>query len=127
MDSPPNRPLRLRFPDAEFRLEANERGKIIRGFDADALERLLASVTPDFRADILSHFQMPAGASARKGALTEFFDPVLQSILEEVWAPMWHDASDEALDAPDAESHSPGRRLARERREASRARHAELE
>lgn len=117
MDSPEARPLRLASPDPHFRLNAGRRAKILPGYDANALERLLAGVRPEMRDEIESYFLVPEEGAPPRGTLTEFFDPTLQALLEEVWAPMWDDAPDEVLNAPDAESHFPGRKLARQRRE----------
>lgn len=84
MTSPDAVPLRLEAPDPAFRLTATDRAAVAPTFDADALERLLRQVRPEERGEILSYFQVGKGA---RGHLVEIFDPQLQSILEEVWAP----------------------------------------
>ena len=119
MDTPDPRPIRLTVPEADFRLTERDRARVAPAFDVDALERLLGMVRPDLRSDVLKHFQIPGPGEQPRGALTEFFDPQLQEVLEIVWAPMWDGASDEAL-APGTFSHFPGRGIARERRERLR-------
>ena len=120
MDSPEPHSLRLITPEHDFRLDAVERGKVVSGFDVEALERLLGMVRPDMRGDILQHFQAPEEGVRARGALTEFFDPVLQEVLEEVWAPMWEGASDEELTSREKPYYFPGREVARLRREEHR-------
>lgn len=85
-----------------------------RGFDADALERLLREVRPGMRSEILAYFQVSA-AGERRGHLMEIHDPHLQAILEEVWAPMWDDASAQAIE--EGWYGMPGRDIARANRE----------
>lgn len=116
MSSPEMRPLRLAAPEHGFRLDPHERAKVVAGFDVDALERLLGMVRPDMRKEILRHFQPGEPGERRRGALTEFFDPQLQAVLEEVWAPMWDDAPIEALE--EGWYYYPGREIARQRRAA---------
>jgi hypothetical protein len=118
---PPPKPLRLSTPDATYSLASADRAKLRRGFDADALERLLRMVRPDMRQEILGHFQLSDGTGRRYGDLVQFHDPRLQPLLEEVWAPMWDEvgATDEQI-AQNA-FHFPGRDIARQRRAAARA------
>jgi hypothetical protein len=113
--SPDAEPLRLEAPDTSFQLSAEDRAALMPDFDADALERLLREVRPDMRGEILAYFQ---GKS--RGHLVQLFDPHLQTILEEVWAPFWADAPDEALD--ENWYRMPGREVAKARRAAARAR-----
>lgn len=117
MTSPGAAPLRLEAPDPAFRLSAADRAAVAPTFDADALERLLRQVRPEMRGEILSHFQVGKGA---RGHLVEIFDPQLQAILEEVWAPFWDDAPDQALE--ENWYRMPGREIAKARRAAARAR-----
>ncbi|HEX6371147.1 MAG TPA: hypothetical protein VF006_19670 [Longimicrobium sp.] len=116
MTSPDAEPLRLEAPDAAFRLTAEDRAELAPVFDADALERLLRELRPDMRGEILAYFQK--GKSS--GHLVEIHDPHLQTILEEVWAPYWENAPDEALD--EDWYRMPGREIAKARRAAERAR-----
>ncbi|HST59627.1 MAG TPA: hypothetical protein VLK84_13075 [Longimicrobium sp.] len=113
MISPDAEPLRLAKADSTYQLSVDDRAQLARGFDADALERLLREVRPDMRGEILAHFQVSA-SGARRGHLMEIHDPHLQAILEEVWAPMWDDASAEAIEQGWFEM--PGREIARARR-----------
>jgi hypothetical protein len=115
---PEYRPLALRSPDRTFRLIPEERAKVLPGYDVEALERLLRIVRPDMRQEILRYFQPGQPGERSRGMLTEFTEPQLQAVLEEVWAPMWNDAPDEALD--DASSYYPGRQIAKQRRESRR-------
>lgn len=115
--SPQAPPLRLEAPDPAFRLTAEDRATLAPHFDADALERLLRLIRPDMRAEILSHFQVGKGA---RGHLVEIFDPQLQAVLEEVWAPFWDDAPDQAIE--ENWYMMPGREIAKARRAAARAR-----
>jgi len=115
MTLPPT-PLRAATPASGYRLDRDERARIAPGYDVAALERLLAHVTADRRTEILRYFQFPEDRSVSLGLLMEIKDPQLQSLLEEVWAPMWDHvgATDEQL----AENtyRYPGRTLAMERR-----------
>jgi hypothetical protein len=113
--SPDAEPLRLEAPDASFQLSAEDRAALMPDFDADALERLLREIRPDMRGEILAYFQ---GKS--RGHLVEIHDPHLQVILEEVWAPFWDDAPDEALN--ENWYRMPGLEVAKARRAAARAR-----
>lgn len=115
----PLQPLRLAIPDAAYRLSNQERAKLQEGFDATALERLLGMVRPDMRRELLAHFQVGDEAGPLRGRITDLYDPELQRVLEEVWAPMWADLPDDMLEA--ADDPLPGRRIARQRRAAARA------
>ena len=121
MTVPDATPLRLETPDRTFRFTAADRAAVVPHFDADALERLLQQVRPDMRGEILSYFQMGQGA---RGHLVEIADPQLQSILEEVWAPFWEDASDQDLE--ENSYQMPGREIAMARRAAARERAQQL-
>jgi hypothetical protein len=117
MSAPAPRPLRMASLDPVYRLDAQDRGKVLPGFDVDALERLLAAVTPEARRGLLRYFQRPEKGE-QPGMLVEMSDPRLQPLLEEVWAPMWDEvgATDEQLNG----NHFgyPGREIARRRRAA---------
>ncbi len=113
MISPDAEPLRLEQADATYQLGAGDRARLARGFDADALERLLREVRSDMRAEILAHFQVSASGE-RRGHLIKIHDPHLQAILEQVWAPMWDDASTQAIE--EGWFEMPGREIARARR-----------
>lgn len=112
--------IRLEQPERNYRLSAADRATVIPGFDVNALERLLASVTPELRTEVLSCFQRPTTAGERRGQLYRIHDPKLQAILEEVWAPMWDSATDQEL-AADVYG-MPGRKVALQRRAERRAR-----
>lgn len=116
--SPDAVPLRLEAPDVTFQLSPQDRAELAPVFDADALERLLREIRPDMRGEILAYFQK--GKSPSRGHLVEIFDPHLQTILEEVWAPFWADAPDQALD--ENWYGMPGREIAKARRAAARER-----
>jgi len=118
MTDPDYKPLALRRPEAGFRLSDAERAKVVAGFDVHALERLLGMIRPDMRIEVLRHFQPGEPGERRRGALTEFTEPALQAVLEEVWAPMWDDAPDQALE--EGWYFYPGREIAKRRREAIR-------
>lgn len=113
---PTNISARLDAPDPGFRLTAEQRASVAPGFDADALERLLAAVHPDLRRPILSDFaRQPSDVVG--GGLMKFEDPVLQALLDEVWAPRWDDVPAEWLNDPEY-GRFPGQHLARIRRAA---------
>lgn len=117
MESPAARPLRLRTPDAEYRIPRSEIAKVRPGFDTAALERLLGMIQPEQRDAILADFQRPKPGEA----VTEtvfFGDPELQQVLEEVWAPVWDRVPQEVLERD--QSDRPGKAIARARREARR-------
>jgi hypothetical protein len=115
MTAPDYEPLALRRPEVSFRLSDAERAKVAAGFDVGALERLLGMIRPDMREEVLRHFQPGEPGDRKRGALTEFTEPALQVVLEEVWAPMWEDAPDQALE--EGWYFYPGREIARQRRE----------
>jgi hypothetical protein len=120
MDVPP-KPLRLATPTPDYRIDPPLRARVFPGYDVNALERLLAHVTPERRSEILSYFLIPNDSSSRgRGLLTQIKDPELQRILEQVWAPMWDyvGATDEEIAANTY--GFPGRDVARARR-ATRA------
>lgn len=106
----------LNSPDEAFRLTAAERANVPDIFDADALERLLAWAQPDKRPEILAHFQIQPADGQHRGHLVEFLDPRLQPLLEEVWAPLWRNATDQEIEANIY--GLPGRMVAKQRREA---------
>lgn len=123
MDSSPT-PLRLATPTQGYRIDPALRAKVFKGFDVDALERLLAHVTPERRGEILSYFLVPDNppTGRSRGQLIQIKDPLLQPMLEEVWAPVWDYVG--ATDA-DIEANTydyPGREIARARRAARAAR-----
>jgi hypothetical protein len=109
-----NTSARLDAPDPDFRLSAEQRASVAPGFDVDALERLLAVLHPDLRMPTLSDFQ-PQPPDVVGGGLMKFEDPVLQALLDEVWAPRWKDVPVEWLTDPEF-SRFPGQRIARARR-----------
>lgn len=113
----PNRlDLRAPTPDEGFRLSPAERSRVLPDFDAAALERLLAMVKPEMRNEVLRYFQPRDERGEPRGHLVQLHDPRLQAVLEEVWAPFWDNASDQALD--ENLYGMPGREAARRRREA---------
>lgn len=123
MSEPPPKSLRLSTPEAGYHLSAADRAKIIPGFDADALERLLSMIRPEMRQEILAHFQVPDVPVARDlGEIRVFYDPQLQAVLEEVWAPMWDQvgATDDILEKNGY--GWPGREIAKQRRAVLRER-----
>jgi len=97
--------------DPDFRLMEAERQRLRRRFDHDALERLLAHVSPEHREGILECFRIE-GNEVRE--LWYIGDPELQSILDEVWAPLWMGRTVEEIEADETER--PGKRLAIERK-----------
>jgi hypothetical protein len=118
MITPSPSPIRSAVPDAAYRLGASERARIISGFDPEALERLLARITPSRRAEVLRYFQVREDRSVRLGMLVSLADAELQPLLEEVWAPMWDEvgATDEQI-AQNTYAY-PGREIALARRAA---------
>lgn len=118
MTTPEPLPLRLAVPDRDFHLDPVDRSKVLPGFDVDALERLLRMIRPDMRLEILKHF-LPRENGERLGILAKMYDPELQKVLEEVWAPMWDEvgATDAQLEMNNYYPF-PGREIARQRRMA---------
>lgn len=111
---------RLAVPDPNFRLTPEQRASLRRGFDADALERLLAAVEPASRPFILESFQAPRpGESIWDTPVNWMSDPVLQAMLEEVWATAWEQRP-ELLDDPNV--NFPGKEIAKQRRAARQKR-----
>jgi hypothetical protein len=125
MSTPSPQALRLAIPDGAYRLSAGDRARVIQGFDQDALERLLARITPERRTEVLRYFQTREDRSVRLGMLVSLNDPELQPLLAEVWAPMWDEvgATDDEI-AQNAYAY-PGREIALNRR-AMRKRQDEI-
>ncbi|HEX8830475.1 MAG TPA: hypothetical protein VF705_04875, partial [Longimicrobium sp.] len=48
MESPP-KPLRLARAETTYKISIEDRARVVRGFDVDALERLLQMVIPEMR------------------------------------------------------------------------------
>jgi len=109
------RSFRLAAPDPDFHLSASERAKVRHGFDADALERLLANVEPAVRPMLLEQFQWPKPGEPADNVM-RLGDASLQPLLDEVWAPMWDQFSPDAIDKETKDF--PGREIARQRRAA---------
>jgi hypothetical protein len=110
--SPDPAPLRAARPDPNFRLSAEERATVLKGFDVEALERLLGMTPPKARQELLAYFQAPA----KRGEVTmlvQLGDPELQAVLEEVWAPYWSNYTLEEMEQEKAEI--PGRAIAKQR------------
>ena len=120
--SAPPKPLRLARPQLEYRLSPEERANVQPGFDVDALERLLQIVRADMRQEILAHFQMHDAAERSHGQLVQFYDPHLQAVLEEVWAPMWNEVNATDRQIEENAYGFPGREIARQRRAIARTR-----
>ncbi|HYW07889.1 MAG TPA: hypothetical protein VE913_13095 [Longimicrobium sp.] len=117
MSSPEAQPMRLASADQSFRLDPQQRETISPGYDVEALERMLSMIRPDLRAEILENFQVrkkPIGLGEGWVYLVQINDPKLQEVLEEVWAPMWDNAPDQALE--ENWYQWPGREIAKQRR-----------
>ena len=117
MSSPEAQPMRLASADTGFRLDPQQRETINPGYDVDALERLLSMVRPDLRTELLENFQdrkKPVRPGQGWVYLVQINDPKLQEVLEEVWAPMWDNAPDQALE--ENWYQWPGREIAKRRR-----------
>lgn len=95
-------PLRAVSPDARFHLTAAQREQVRRGFDVEALERLLARVPPEHRDSVFQAFRVPRGKQVRE--LWYIDEPVLQELLGEVWAPTW-----DRMPLSEVEADSSGR------------------
>jgi hypothetical protein len=121
MSAPP-KPLRLARPEAAYRLLPEDRARVQRGFDVDALERLLQHVRPDMRQEILAHFQVHDAPNRNYGQLVQFHDPQLQAILEEIWAPMWNEVNATDQQIQENAYGFPGRDIARRRRAVGQSR-----
>lgn len=119
------------MPDITYRLNANDRAAISPAFDPDALEEFLQFHAAEQRAGLLETFQssaFDATASTSRSAsaqgvpdvtvLTRVSDPVLQEVLERVWAPAWANLSIEELEdelkRPD--TARPGMKIALQRK-----------
>lgn len=107
-------PFRLSEPDPSFSLSAETRKTIQQGYDLDALERLLAWVHPDARAIVLEGFQPPTEPGVLGGAVMMIADPLLQELLNEVWAPRWEWVPKDLWDHPDF-ARWPGKEIALEK------------
>ncbi len=110
--------IRLAQADAAFHLSPEERTGVRRGFDVDALERLLAHLRPEARPIVLGDFKYPPRGEFAP-LLIQMGDPSLQPLLDEVWAPVWELMQPGALETETKEF--PGRELARQRRRAAQS------
>lgn len=115
-ESEAGKPLRLDSRDPGFRLSPAERAALLPDTDPDAVQHLLSMIRPEKRADVLRHFR-PHQPGEDWGWLFRFDDPQLQSVLEEVWAPVWEQAPPAIL-AEGGYPH-PGRELVLRRRAAA--------
>lgn len=114
MTAPHPSTVRLPEPDPTFRLTEEERGSIRPGFDADALERLLAAIEPGARRGLLQAFLTPApGQRARN--VVQMGDPELQPLLDQVWLPFWESRPDRLRRRHPDDQQWPGLELARKR------------
>jgi hypothetical protein len=109
---PQPRELHIIPRDPAFHLIRQDRQRLRPGFDADALETLLAHIPAASRDEIVSYFMKPESPEIKE--LWYIGDPALQEFLEAVWAPMW-DHVPEAQIAADT-TQRPGKRLALQRR-----------
>lgn len=121
--STPNQPSR----DRNFHLAATDRAMLRSGVDADALEEFLQLHRPDQRAGLLQSFQAPLAIVANeKGEIPDMHvlervsDPVLQEVLERVWAPTRAAMSLQRKESTDARTTAI--RAAMERRRAAKER-----
>jgi hypothetical protein len=58
---------------------------------------------------------LPIRAPIVGGGLMKFEDPILQALLDEVWAPRWEGVPDEWLDDPEF-GRFPGQEITKQRR-----------
>jgi len=101
--------------DGTFRLTQQDRKRLRPGFDVSALEKLLGHIPASRRGELLSYFLRPETSEIRE--LWYIGDPVLQELLEEVWAPTWDRVPDSEIAADT--SQRPGKGLALQRRRAT--------
>ncbi|HET7231714.1 MAG TPA: hypothetical protein VFJ16_17010 [Longimicrobium sp.] len=100
--------LRMTTRDESYHLSQSQHDLVRRGFDVNALERLLSHVPVSRREEILSSFLLSTNNEMHE--LWYIGDPGLQSILEEVWAPTWEHRTAAEIEADRTER--PGKRLA---------------
>lgn len=106
-------PFRVDPPDSAFRISPEDRERIRRGFDADALERLLSMIVPEARPELLRAFQWPDHGESAANVMS-LNDSELNAVLDEVWLPMWEKEMPQSID--DETKEFPGLALARRRR-----------
>lgn len=104
-------------------LSSDVRGRLEGRFDVNALEELLATMTPHEQQDLLESLgatgAAPAGGETRDvTVLTRSTDPARQALIDRVWAPFWEQLPPELLDRTDLPY--PGRDLAKARRASKR-------
>ncbi|MDB4952218.1 MAG: hypothetical protein JWM27_4867 [Gemmatimonadetes bacterium] len=112
MSAPPPRPLRLEALDASFHLTPEQKARLRPEMDAAAVEHLVRWLLPEDREAMLANFSIPPVPEYVPGkpyrvsnqTIVGFSDPVLQTALEAIWAPIWARATDAQLirqaDAP---------------------------
>jgi hypothetical protein len=106
--------VRLPSPDPSFRLTPEERASIRSGFDAAALERLLAAIEPGARPGLLHSFVMPT-PGPHVSITIKMGDPTLQPLLDEVWLPFWESQPARLRRFYPDDGMWPGLELARQR------------
>lgn len=114
MTAPRPNTVRLPAADVHFRLTPEERASLRPGFDADALERLLAAIEPGARPDLLRSFQMPEPGERVRNTV-QMGDPELQPLLDEVWLPFWESQPARLHKHYADDNRWPGLELARRR------------
>ena len=70
-----------------FRLTPDERSRVISGADVQALERFLAAVPAELRPSVGERFLRVEDQSLEPLGIDRIDDPLLMSLLVEVWAP----------------------------------------
>lgn len=114
---PPPRPAIVK-PDLSFQLTPEQRANLVRGIDANALEKLAQRLPADSREMFLASFLKPKpgelAAPRIVGMTTE--DEAIRGLLEEVWAPTWTERGLEAIET--SREMLPGREIAKARLKA---------
>ena len=66
-----------------YSFSAAERAVLKEGIDVEALERLVARIPPEYRAEFLAFWR-----SDFRGGMVDSEDPESAALLRQVWAPM---------------------------------------
>ena len=109
---------------APFRISAEQKARISRTWDADAVEKIANLLSPEDRRGFMAPLGGIPGETPHPESnphdvymMLSHEDPKIQALLDEMWAPYWETLPPDALTSTSrAYRGYPGRALALERR-----------
>jgi hypothetical protein len=105
----PERPVwKSALPDAEFKLSQTELARLRPEVDADAVQRFLASVVPEYRSYFLERVTLPGDLPPKHHVYAVIIpDREMDLLYDAIWAPVWKHRSREELLEVYARSDTP--------------------